>query len=124
MDQCLQCGSSVTESEGPSQICVRCFLEAGLNEHSDAESDDSFDSYKIVCQISQGGMGIVYLAEQTHPVHREVALKALKAGLDTVAVLGRFETERQALAVMEHPNIARLYDAGTSNPSQSKQGSF
>ncbi|MBV9268181.1 MAG: serine/threonine protein kinase, partial [Acidobacteriaceae bacterium] len=59
-------------------------------------------------------MGIVYLSEQTQPVHRELALKVLKAGLDTAAVLGRFDTERQALALMEHPNIARLYDAGTS----------
>ena len=59
-------------------------------------------------------MGIVYLADQTQPVRREVALKVLKPGLDSAAVLRRFDTERQALALMEHPNIATLLDAGTS----------
>lgn len=59
-------------------------------------------------------MGIVYLADQTDPVHREVALKVLKPGLDTSAILRRFDTERQVLALMEHPNIATLLDAGTS----------
>jgi len=114
VDECLYCGLPVTESERSSQICLRCFLKAGLDEHSDAESDDSFGSYKIICRIGQGGMGMVYLAEQTQPVHREVALKVLKAGLDTAAVLARFDTERQALALMEHPNIARFYEAGSS----------
>lgn len=114
MQQCSQCGSPVTESELSSQICLRCFLEAGLDKDGPAESDDSFASYKVICQIGQGGMGIVYLAEQTQPVQREVALKVLKTGLDTAALLRRFETERQALALMAHPNIAPLYDAGTS----------
>ena len=114
MGQCLQCGSHVTESEPSTQLCVRCFLQTGLDAYSCTECDDSFGSYRVICQIGQGGMGIVYLAEQTKPVHRELALKVLKTGLDTVAVLGRFETERQVLALMEHPNISRLYDAGTS----------
>ena len=114
MYQCVQCGSPVTESGRSTHICVRCFLEAGLDQERDAESDDSFGPYRVICQIGEGGMGIVYLAEQTQPVHREVALKVLRAGLDTAAVLARFETERQALALMEHPNIAHFYDAGTS----------
>lgn len=115
LSQCFQCGSLLTEFERSSGVCAHCLLEAGLEPPSEAESDDSFGSYEIVCHIGQGGMGIVYLAEQNYAVHREVALKVLKAGLDTAAVLGRFETERQALALMEHPNIARLYDAGTSD---------
>ena len=114
MRQCFQCGSLLTELERSSPVCAHCLLEAGLEQPSEAEPDDSFGSYEIICQIGQGGMGIVYLAEQKYAVHREVALKVLKAGLDTAAVLGRFETERQALALMEHPNIARLYDAGMS----------
>jgi tetratricopeptide (TPR) repeat protein len=64
--------------------------------------------------VGAGGMGRVYLARQTEPVKREVALKLIKAGLDSRAVLARFEAERQALALMEHPNIARVYDGGTT----------
>jgi serine/threonine protein kinase len=78
------------------------------------DAGDSFGNYEIVCEIGEGGMGMVYLAEQTEPVHREVALKVLKPGLETAAILRRFESERQALALMQHPNIATLYDAGTS----------
>jgi serine/threonine protein kinase/Tol biopolymer transport system component len=115
LTQCFQCGSLLTEFERSSSVCAHCFLQAGLESRPEAGPDDSFGSYAIICQIGQGGMGIVYLAEQQYAVHREVALKVLKAGLDTAAVLGRFETERQALALMEHPNIARLYDAGKSS---------
>ena len=70
--------------------------------------------YTLVAVIGEGGMGSVYLARQSEPVRREVALKLIKAGLDSRAVLARFEAERQALAVMEHPNIARVYDGGTT----------
>jgi serine/threonine protein kinase/Tol biopolymer transport system component len=86
-----------------------------LNHDSAEPRDDSFGIYEVICTIGEGGMGIVYLAEQSGAVHREVAVKALKAGLDTTSVLRRFETERQALALMDHPNIATLYDAGTSD---------
>ncbi len=70
--------------------------------------------YKIIEPIGQGGMGIVYLAEQQHPVRRRVALKIIKSGMDTRAVIARFEAERQALALMDHPNIARVLDAGAT----------
>src|SRR6266404_9738086 len=69
--------------------------------------------YKLLQQIGEGGMGTVYLAEQTHPVQRRVALKIIKAGMDSRQVISRFEAERQALALMDHPNIARVLDAGT-----------
>jgi Tol biopolymer transport system component/serine/threonine protein kinase len=98
-------------------MCARCLLsnaapkaagEAGARE-------DSFGDYVVLCEIGQGGMGIVYLAEQQGALRREVALKALKPGLDTTAILRRFETERATLAMMNHPAIATLYDAGASS---------
>src|SRR5262249_7344750 len=70
--------------------------------------------YKLLEQIGEGGFGVVYMAEQTQPVRRKVALKVLKPGMDTRHVVARFEAERQALALMDHPNIARVYDGGTT----------
>jgi serine/threonine protein kinase/tetratricopeptide (TPR) repeat protein len=70
--------------------------------------------YKLLEQIGEGGFGIVFMAEQTHPVRRKVALKIVKPGMDTRQVIARFEAERQALALMEHPHIARVLDAGAT----------
>jgi len=70
--------------------------------------------YKLLEELGSGGMGVVYLAEQVEPVRRRVALKIVKLGMDTRQVVARFETERQALAVMDHPNIARVFDAGAT----------
>ena len=70
--------------------------------------------YKLLQEIGSGGMGVVYMAEQEHPVRRKVALKIIKLGMDTKQVIARFEAERQALALMEHPNIARVLDAGAT----------
>jgi eukaryotic-like serine/threonine-protein kinase len=71
--------------------------------------------YKLLQQIGEGGMGVVFLAEQSRPVRRQVALKVIKAGMDTRQVVARFEAERQALAVMDHPNIAKVLDAGATD---------
>ena len=71
--------------------------------------------YKLLQQIGEGGMGTVYMAEQTQPVRRTVALKLIKAGMDSRQVLARFGAERQALALMDHPNIAKVFDAGTTD---------
>ncbi len=68
--------------------------------------------YKLVKNLGEGGMGVVYLAEQEEPVRRRVALKIIKLGMDTRQVVARFEAERQALAMMDHPNIANIFDAG------------
>src|SRR5438132_1576929 len=68
--------------------------------------------YKLLEQIGEGGFGVVFMAEQQHPVRRKVALKVIKPGMDSRQVIARFEAERQALALMEHPNIARVLDAG------------
>jgi serine/threonine protein kinase len=70
--------------------------------------------YKLREQIGEGGMGVVYVAEQHQPVRRKVALKIIKPGMDTKQVIARFEAERQALAMMDHPNIAKVLDAGTT----------
>src|SRR5262249_1287006 len=73
--------------------------------------------YKLLEQIGEGGMGTVWMAQQTEPVKRLVAIKLIKAGMDSKQVIARFEAERQALAIMDHPSIARVFDAGTiSNP--------
>src|SRR5205807_5753451 len=71
--------------------------------------------YKLLEQIGEGGMGTVWLAQQTEPLRRLVAVKLIKAGMDSRQVIARFEAERQALALMEHAHIARVLDAGTAS---------
>src|SRR5712691_11331734 len=70
--------------------------------------------YTLLEQIGQGGFGVVFVAEHEHPVRRRVALKVIKLGMDTRDVVARFEAERQALALMDHPNIARVFDGGAT----------
>ena len=70
--------------------------------------------YKVLQPIGEGGCGVVYMAEQEEPVRRRVALKVIKLGMDTKQVIARFEAERQALALMDHPNIAKVFDAGAT----------
>jgi serine/threonine protein kinase len=77
--------------------------------------DTCIGPYKLLRRIGQGGMGVVYVAEQEQPVRRRVALKIIKPGMDSEQVIGRFQAERQALAMMDHPSIARVYDAGTTD---------
>src|SRR6516225_7188313 len=70
--------------------------------------------YKLLEQIGEGGFGVVFMAEQAQPIRRKVALKVLKPGMDSRQVIARFEAERQALALMDHPHIARVLDAGAT----------
>src|SRR5262249_8160201 len=70
---------------------------------------------KLLQKIGEGGMGAVWMAEQERPVRRMVALKVIKPGMDSAQVVARFEAERQALALMDHPNIAKVLDAGTTD---------
>src|SRR5437762_11600967 len=72
------------------------------------------DKYKLLEKLGEGGFGVVYMAEQREPVKRRVALKIIKIGMDTREVVARFEAERQALAMMDHPNIAKIFDAGVT----------
>jgi serine/threonine protein kinase len=83
----------------------------------DAEKPgDRIGRYKLLEKIGEGGCGVVYMAEQEEPVRRRVALKIIKLGLETKSVIARFEAERQALALMDHPNIAKVFDGGVTGP--------
>jgi len=86
----------------------------------DADSIDgdriAVGRYSIVERIGEGGFGVVYHARQSHPLCREVAVKIVKLGMDTRQIIARFEAERQTLALMDHPNIAKVLDAGTTSP--------
>src|SRR5690348_14553907 len=93
------------------------FLEcpaATLDEPARDRPGTVIGPYKLLEQIGEGGFGVVFMAEQTEPVRRKVALKILKPGMDTRQVVARFEAERQALALMDHPNIAHVFDGGTT----------
>jgi hypothetical protein len=76
---------------------------------------DQIGRYTLLQKLGEGGCGVVYLAEQSKPVRRRVALKIIKLGMDTKEVVARFDAERQALAMMDHPNIAKVLDAGATN---------
>src|SRR5216684_3771643 len=85
------------------------------------KAGDSIDRYKLLQPIGKGGCGVVYMAEQEEPVRRRVALKVIKLGMDTKQVIARFEAERQALALMDHPNIAKIFDAGVTGSQLSSK---
>ncbi|MHC4062735.1 MAG: serine/threonine protein kinase, partial [Planctomycetota bacterium] len=111
----------------PEQL-KRLLTAIGLEKSSASEKSDQMASsapsmgelgdrigrYKLLSVLGEGGMGIVCLAEQKHPIRRQVALKVIKPGMDSARVIARFETERQALALLDHPNIAHVHDAGTT----------
>ncbi len=90
---------------GPTTVLVPITERAG----------DRIGRYKLLQQIGEGGCGVVYMAEQEEPVRRRVAVKVIKLGMDTKNVIARFEAERQALAMMDHPNIAKVLDAGATD---------
>jgi serine/threonine protein kinase len=89
-------------------------LQATTDQPPPERPGTQIGPYKLLQQIGEGGMGVVYMAEQTEPIARRVALKIIKPGMDTRQVIARFEAERQALAVMDHVNIARVLDAGAT----------
>ncbi len=125
--QCPKCGAALS-AESAKGLCPRCLLGAALaptlaaageptiriDPVAEEEPSERIGRYKILQKIGEGGCGVVYMAEQTEPVRRRVALKVIKLGMDTKQVIARFEAERQALALMDHPNIAKVLDAGTT----------
>ena len=127
MPKCPQCGGELS-SDDPAGLCPQCLIQGAFDgSHSAGESrtqtiatgaaaagNDDFGRYRIIRHLGEGGMGTVYLAEQLDPIHRLVALKVVKLGMDTGEVLARFANERQALAMMDHPNIAQIFDAGAT----------
>src|SRR5438034_10810416 len=126
---CSQCGAPL-HANAPGNRCPKCLLALAIEDSvasatertaTRPETDVVIEQtgtligrYKLLQQIGEGGFGIVFMAEQTEPVQRKVALKVIKAGMDTREVIARFEAERQALALMDHPNIARIFDAGVT----------
>ena len=126
MPNCPQCGAEL-DADDPAGLCAQCLIQGAFDSSVGAGSttqtittaiasagDDDFGPYHILRTLGEGGMGTVYLAEQREPIRRRVALKVIKLGMDTSQVLARFANERQALAVMDHPNIARILDAGAT----------
>lgn len=86
----------------------------GAKDVASERVGDMIGPYRLIEQLGEGGFGIVWLAERTEPMVQRVAIKVLKPGMDSRAVIGRFEQERQALAMMDHPNVARVFDAGAT----------
>src|SRR5271166_367787 len=126
MANCSQCGREL-DSGDPAGLCPQCLIQGAFDSSAGVEEfrtetiatatgvDDDFDRYHVLRTLGEGGMGTVYLAEQREPIRRMVALKVVKLGMDTNQVLARFANERQALAMMDHPNIARIFDAGATS---------
>jgi serine/threonine protein kinase len=115
---CGECGKPVAADGG----CPVCALKRALALSGQAaeakvieQAGDRVGRYKLLEKIGEGGCGIVYMAEQTEPVRRRVAFKIVKLGMDTRQVIARFEAERQAMALMDHPNIAKVLDAGATD---------
>jgi tetratricopeptide (TPR) repeat protein/predicted Ser/Thr protein kinase len=122
---CPKCGSQNTPD---SRFCKTCGGRLLPHEKAPDSATLTFEipakelavgttlagRYKLIEELGKGGMGSVFLAEQVEPVKRRVALKIIKLGMDTKEVVARFEAERQALAVMDHPHIAKVYDAGAT----------
>lgn len=102
--------SNILDSPAAPEISLRLEPSMSLCE----KPGDRIGRYKLLQQIGEGGCGLVYMADQEEPVFRRVALKIIKVGMDTKPVIARFEAERQALALMEHPNIAKVFDAGAT----------
>jgi serine/threonine protein kinase/tetratricopeptide (TPR) repeat protein len=114
------------DSGDPAELCPMCLIQGALGSSvidearsetaapATAAAGDDFGRYRIIRPLGEGGMGTVYLAEQREPIRRRVALKVVKLGMDTAQVLARFTNERQALAMMDHPNIAQIFDAGAT----------
>ena len=105
---------SLLKSHEESGSFLRPELAQTVDEPAGERPCTVIGAYKLLQQIGEGGMGTVWMAEQTQPVQRKVALKIIKAGLDSRHVLARFEAERQALALMDHPHIAKVLDGGAT----------
>jgi serine/threonine protein kinase len=102
------------ESSPSDSPTVKATIKLDLADAEDEAVGKIIGRYKVLEKVGEGGCGVVYVAEQTEPVRRRVALKVIKLGMDTKQVVARFEAERQALAMMDHPNIAKVLDAGAT----------
>src|ERR1700722_8768568 len=100
------------QPDGPLDKLAAALASTEVSESIREQGGAPIGPYKLMEQIGEGGFGLVFVAEQQEPIRRKVALKIIKPGMDTRDVIARFEAERQALALMDHPNIARVLDAG------------
>ncbi len=114
LESLLAAHDQAGESPPPDAPAVKVTLKLDLPEAGDEGVGRTIGRYKILEKVGEGGFGVVYVAEQREPVKRRVALKIIKLGMDTRQVVARFEAERQALAMMDHPNIAKVLDAGAT----------
>ena len=110
LDELLSLGSDIVDGSDPERKAIAPDPSEILVELPGSW----IGQYQLLRVLGEGGMGIVYQAKQEHPIKRDVALKIIKLGMDTKQVIARFEAERQALALLDHPNIAHVYDAGTT----------
>src|ERR1043166_9081021 len=136
LQKCLSCGALIA-SGTPENLCPVCLLANVIRGQADAEyksetlrigetanslpsaiTGERIGHYKLLQKIGEGGCGVVYMAEQEEPVRRRVALKVIKLGMNTRQIIARFETERQTLAMMDHPNIARVLDASATDTNR------
>src|SRR5512137_2406574 len=112
---CVACGRPLA-ADGSCPVCALKLALALSGQAPEVpvleQVGDRIGRYKLLEKIGEGGYGVVYMAEQAEPIRRRVALKIVKLGIDTRQVIARFEAERQALALMDHPNIAKVLDAG------------
>jgi serine/threonine protein kinase len=104
----------MNDPNGASQDPPRVLSATFIADAQPEQVGNVVGPYKLLQRIGEGGFGVVYMAEQERPVRRVVALKIIKPGMDTGQVIARFESERQALALMDHPNIAKVLDAGAT----------
>ena len=115
MDLPAGSGGSAASEDSAFELNVTIAPEQDSAGSTDSSGSKRIGRYKLLQEIGEGGMGTVWMAEQQEPVRRRVALKVIKTGMDTKHVIARFEAERQALALMDHQNIARVLDAGTTD---------
>src|SRR5438128_10550062 len=106
--------STTLRSYGMPRRVSRSFRHSSTKHSSDEKEGSLIGRYKLLEALGEGGFGSVWLAEQREPVRRKIALKIIKLGMDTKQIVARFEAERQALALMDHPNIAKVIDAGST----------
>ena len=135
---CEVCGARLP-ANAPGEPCPACLVRSAIGHPTEADSSvpqceiepgeattriaapseqgpgTMIGRYKLLEKVGEGGFGTVYVAEQREPVKRRVALKIIKLGMDTKQVIARFEAERQALALMDHPNIAKVLEAGATD---------
>ena len=115
-EACTHCGTPLVSGSRLGRVCPRCAAALAIADPGEDpapdQAGDVFGQYHLIELLGEGGMGVVWLADQMTPVRRRVALKVVKAGADSDRIVARFDAERQALAILNHEFIAKVFDAG------------